>query len=100
MVGAEAAEGALQLLVGRHGPHGSFKDCDDLALPHSLPLRACSWIPTCATEHPVFNALAVPVDGNAQLLVSGDSHLRDMHPFRGIAIATPGEFIAQGARGA
>ena len=44
--------------------------------------------------------LELAIDGNAQLLVSGDSHLRDMHPFRGIAIATPGEFLAQGACGA
>jgi len=42
--------------------------------------------------------LELAIDGNAQLLVSGDSHLRDMHPFRGIAIATPGEFLAGRAR--
>ena len=38
--------------------------------------------------------LALAIDGNARLLVSGDSHLRDMHPFRGIAISTPAEFLA------
>lgn len=39
--------------------------------------------------------LELAIDGNAQLIVSGDSHLRDLHPFRGIAIVTPGEFLAQ-----
>ena len=43
--------------------------------------------------------LELAIDGKAQILVSGDSHLRDMHPFRDIAIVTPGEFLAQGARG-
>ena len=43
--------------------------------------------------------LELAIDGNARLLVSGDAHLRDMHPFRGIAILTPGEFLAQGPRG-
>ena len=38
--------------------------------------------------------LKLAIDGNARILVSGDSHLRGMHPFRGVAIATPGEFIA------
>ena len=42
--------------------------------------------------------LELAIDGNARLLVSGDSHLRDMHPFRGIAIAMPGEFLAQASR--
>ena len=44
--------------------------------------------------------LELAIDGNAPLLVTGDAHLRDMHPFRGIAIVTAGEFIAQGSRGA
>lgn len=44
--------------------------------------------------------LELAIDGNAQILVSGDSHLRDMHPYRGIAIVTPGEFLTQGSRGA
>lgn len=43
--------------------------------------------------------LELAIDGNAQLIVSGDSHLRDLHPFRGIAIVTPREFLAQGTRG-
>ena len=38
--------------------------------------------------------LELAIDGNAQLLVSGDSYLRNMHPFRSIAIVTPGEFLA------
>ncbi len=43
--------------------------------------------------------LELAVDGNAQILVSGDSHLRDMHPFRGIAIVTRGEFLALEPKG-
>jgi putative PIN family toxin of toxin-antitoxin system len=39
--------------------------------------------------------LELAIDGNAQLIVSGDSHLRDLHPFRGFAIVTPGEFLAE-----
>ena len=37
--------------------------------------------------------LELAIDGNARLIVSGDSHLRDLHPFRGIAIVAPGEFL-------
>lgn len=44
--------------------------------------------------------LELAIDGHAQFIVSGDSHLRDLHPFRGIAIVTPGEFLAQESRGA
>ena len=40
--------------------------------------------------------LELAIDGNAQLIVSGDAHLRDLHPFRGIEIVAPAEFIAQG----
>lgn len=39
--------------------------------------------------------LELAVDGNAQLIVSGDSHLLDLHPFRGIAIVSPGELLAR-----
>ena len=39
--------------------------------------------------------LELAIDGNAQLIVSGDSHLRDMHPFRGIVIVTPAELLAR-----
>ncbi len=42
--------------------------------------------------------LELAIDGKARMFVSGDSHLRDMHPFRSIAIATPGEFLAQTSR--
>ncbi|MBI3371059.1 MAG: putative toxin-antitoxin system toxin component, PIN family [Betaproteobacteria bacterium] len=39
--------------------------------------------------------LELAIDGNARLIVSGDSHLHDMHPFRGIAIVTPAELLAR-----
>ena len=39
--------------------------------------------------------LELAIDGKAQLIVSGDSHLRDLHPFRGIAIVTPREFLVR-----
>ena len=38
--------------------------------------------------------LELAIDANAQRLVSGDAHLLDMHPFRGIAIVSPREFLA------
>lgn len=37
--------------------------------------------------------LELAVDGDADVLVSGDSDLRGLHPFRGIPIISPREFI-------
>ena len=37
--------------------------------------------------------LELAVDANARCVVSGDAHLLGMHPFRGIAIVTPGRFL-------
>lgn len=37
--------------------------------------------------------LELAVASGAGLIVSGDPHLRHMHPFRGITIATPAEFL-------
>lgn len=42
--------------------------------------------------------LELAIDGNAWLIVGGDSHLLDLHPFRGIAIVSPGELLARGSR--
>jgi predicted nucleic acid-binding protein len=36
-------------------------------------------------------------DANATHLVSGDLHLRTIHPWRGVTICTPGEFLQQAA---
>ena len=41
--------------------------------------------------------LEVAVSGDADLIVSGDADLRDLHPFRDIPILAPAAFL-QGAR--
>jgi len=33
------------------------------------------------------------VHGRADVIVSGDTDLQALHPFRGIAILTPGEYL-------
>jgi putative PIN family toxin of toxin-antitoxin system len=38
--------------------------------------------------------LALAVDGKADIIVSGDKDLLDLHPFRGIPILKPAEFLA------
>lgn len=38
--------------------------------------------------------LEVAVNGNAAYLVSGDADLLALHPFRGVAILTPADFLA------
>jgi len=37
--------------------------------------------------------LELALDAKAEIIVSGDEHLRSMHPWRGIAILSPGEFL-------
>lgn len=37
--------------------------------------------------------LELAVDANAAIIVSGDGHLKNMHPFRGIAILAAADFI-------
>jgi putative PIN family toxin of toxin-antitoxin system len=41
--------------------------------------------------------LEVAVHGRADLIVTGDSDLLALHPFQGIAILTPAEYLEQGA---
>lgn len=36
--------------------------------------------------------LEVAVDGGAECVISGDADLLELHPFRGIAILSPGDF--------
>ncbi len=43
--------------------------------------------------------LELAIDANARVIVSGDTHLLDLHPFRGIAIVAPADFLAQEWRG-
>ncbi len=38
--------------------------------------------------------LELAVDTNTVVIVSGDAHLRTMHPFRHISIISPGEFLS------
>jgi len=38
--------------------------------------------------------LEIAVHGRADAIVTGDSDLLDLHPFRGIAIVTPADYIA------
>jgi putative PIN family toxin of toxin-antitoxin system len=40
--------------------------------------------------------LEVAVHGRADLIVTGDSDLLDLNPFRGIAVLTPAQYLAQG----
>jgi putative PIN family toxin of toxin-antitoxin system len=39
--------------------------------------------------------LEVAVHGRADLIVTGDTDLLALHPFRGISILTPAEYVAQ-----
>lgn len=36
--------------------------------------------------------LELAIDANASIVLSGDSHLLDLHPYRGIAITAPANF--------
>jgi uncharacterized protein len=40
--------------------------------------------------------LEVAVHGHADLIITGDRDLLVLHPFRGIAILTPGDYLARG----
>lgn len=37
--------------------------------------------------------LELAVEAEAQIIVTGDNHLLEMHPFRGIAIVSPADFL-------
>ena len=37
--------------------------------------------------------LELAIDAKARVIVSGDQHLRSMHPFQGISIIPPSEFL-------
>jgi putative PIN family toxin of toxin-antitoxin system len=42
--------------------------------------------------------LDVAVNGRADVIVTGDGDLLALHPFRGVAIVTPAEYVGRGAR--
>jgi len=53
-----------------------------------------SSIRTC--RHPKDDKfLELAVDGNADLMLTGDQDLLALHPFRGIAILTPVQYLAE-----
>jgi uncharacterized protein len=42
--------------------------------------------------------LELAVNGNADIVLTGDADLLALNPFRGIPIVAPGSFIQQGSR--
>jgi len=46
-------------------------------------------LPRCADD----KLLELAVDGRADLIVTGDLDLLELHPFRGIAILTPNDYL-------
>jgi putative PIN family toxin of toxin-antitoxin system len=57
-----------------------------MLIPIPVPIRACR-----DTKDDKF--LEVAVHGRADAIVTGDSDLLDLHPFRGIAILTPADYL-------
>ena len=63
-------------------------------------IRACENIHILSSIHACRDAkdnkfLELAVDGHADLILTGDPNLLALHPFRGIAILTPAEFLAK-----
>jgi hypothetical protein len=63
-------------------------------------IRACETIQVFSTIQACRDAkddkfLELAVDGHADLILTGDPDLLALHPFRGIAILTPAEFLAK-----
>lgn len=59
-----------------------------LLIPIPFPIRACR-------DPKDDKFLEVAVYGRADLIVTGDLDLLALHPFRGIAILTPAEYLEQ-----
>jgi len=57
-------------------------------VPIHFPIRACR-------DPKDDKFLEVAVHGRADLIVTGDRDLLDLHPFRGIAILTPAQYLAR-----
>lgn len=60
--------------------------------------NVCETIPIVSSVHACRDPkddkfLEVAVDGRADLIVTGDRDLLDLHPFRGIAILTPADYL-------
>lgn len=63
-------------------------------------IRACKTVPVVSTIHASRDPkddkfLELAVDGRAALILSGDRDLLALHPFRGIAIVTPMQYLAE-----
>jgi putative PIN family toxin of toxin-antitoxin system len=71
----------------------------------SLLLRLSPLVEIVEVEQPVRASrdpkddkfLEAAVNGRADVLVTGDRDLQDLHPFRGIAILTPADYLARKA---
>ena len=63
-------------------------------------IRACETIPVHSTiracRHPKDDKfLELAIDGRADLILTGDLDLLALHPFRGIPILTPTQYLAE-----
>jgi putative PIN family toxin of toxin-antitoxin system len=64
-----------------------WRTAERVAIP--TPIRACR-------DPKDDKFLEVAVHGSADAIVTGDRDLLDLHPFRGIAILTPREYVERG----
>ena len=64
-----------------------FNACE--TVPVLYPIRGCR-------DHNDDKFLEVAVHGRADAIVTGDRDLLDLHPFRGVAIITPREYVEWG----
>ena len=60
-----------------------------VTIPIIYPIRACR-------DPKDDKFLEVAVHGHANLIITGDRDLLDLHPFRGIAILPPAQYLARG----
>ena len=65
-----------------------------------LVLRVAEMVPIVRVVHACRDEadnriLEVAVNGDAELIVSGDSDLLRLHPFRGIPVLKPGEYVKE-----
>jgi putative PIN family toxin of toxin-antitoxin system len=64
---------------------------------HFEPVRTWSRIEAC--RHPNDDKfLELAIDGRADMIISGDQDLLVLHPFRGIELLTPAQFLERMAR--
>ncbi len=80
--------GKFDRYVDRDLREGLLKEYGRLCtlVPTPTPIRACR-------DPRDDKFLEVAVHGRADLIVTGDRDLLDLHPFRGISILTPAQYI-------